>query len=198
MISGGMQQGSQRPDISINSPSGHQEGVKEAVNSQANTSRPVLAVTWMNLSQQSPAEVPRKFLPASCCKIWVYSSVALGRNGGMKQQDGRKGGKGWEENQQKRELQLYLMRANQTRKCLAMFTIIQTLSQTLITGTGNCGPGRREVDGVCVLHLLPAETGMFLARCCWALLLSSSKISLIKGLIIPTLEGPILVVAITL
>lgn len=80
------------------------------------------------------------------------------------------------------------MRANQTRKCLVMFTIIQTLSQTLITGTGNCGPGRREVDGVCVLHLLPAETGMFQARCCWALLLSSSKISLIKGLIIPTLE----------
>lgn len=88
----------------------------------------------------------------------------------------------------KRKVQLYLIRANQTRKCLAMFSIIQTLSQTLITGTGNCGPGRREVDRVCALHLLPAETGMFQARCCWALLLSSSKISLIKGLIIPTLE----------
>lgn len=60
---------SQRPDISINSPSGHQGGVKEAVNSEANTFRPVLAVTWMNLSQQSPAEVSRKYLPASCCKI---------------------------------------------------------------------------------------------------------------------------------
>lgn len=56
-----------------------------------------------------------------------------------------------------RKVQLYLMRADQTRKCLAMLTIIQTVSQTLITGTGNCGPGRREVDGACVLHLLPAE-----------------------------------------
>lgn len=193
-----MWKGSQRPDISINSPSGHQEGVKEAVNSEANTFRPLLAVTWMNLSQQSPAEVPRKYLPASCCKIRVYFFVALHGNGGMKQQDGRKVGKGWEENQQKRKVQLYLMRANQTRKCLAMFRIIQTLSQTLITGTGNCRPGRREVDCVCALHLLPAEMGMFQARCCWALLLSSSKISLIKGLIIPTLEAPILVVTIRL
>lgn len=66
----------------------------------------------------------------------------------------------------KRKVQLYLLRANQIRKCLAMFTIIQTLSQTLITGTGNGGPGRREADGVCALHLLPAETGTFQARCC--------------------------------
>lgn len=87
-----------------------------------------------------------------------------------------------------RKVLLYLPRTNRTRKYLAEFTIIQTLSQTLIAGTGNRVPGRREVDHVCVLHLLPAETGTFQARCCWALLLSSSKISLIKGLIIPILE----------
>lgn len=66
----------------------------------------------------------------------------------------------------KREVQLYIPRVNQIRKCLEMFTVIQTLSQTLITGTGNCGPGRREVDRVCALHLLPAAMGTFQARCC--------------------------------
>jgi len=87
-----------------------------------------------------------------------------------------------------RKVLLYIPRTNRTRKYLAVFAITQTLSQTLIAGTANRGPGRREVDHVCVLHLLPAETGTFPARCCWALLLSSSKISLIKGLIIPILE----------
>lgn len=65
-----------------------------------------------------------------------------------------------------RNVLLYIPRTNRTRKYLAVFAITQTLSQTLIAGTANRGPGRREVDHVCVLHLLPAETGTFQARCC--------------------------------
>lgn len=147
------------------------------------------AATWINLFAAKPcwtfSEIlPRKvlqnlglFLP---CPGWGWNEECVIR---MTERKGRKRGKS-----AKRKFLLYLPRTNLIRKYQAMFTISQTLSQTLIAGTGNCGPGRRDVDGVCALHLLPAETGTFQARCCWALLLSSSKISLIKGLIIPTLE----------
>lgn len=165
------------------SPSVYQR-VKEAVNLEVNTFRTALAAIWIGLFQQSPAEVSEKYLHASCCKIWVCICVAKDEKRSVSQ----KGGEGRGDLSVARKDLLYLPKTNQTRKYLAVFTIIQTLSQTLIAGTGNRGPGRREVDHVCVLHLLPAETGTFQARCCWALLLSSSKISLIKGLIIPILE----------
>ncbi|KAK2529275.1 hypothetical protein Q9966_009586 [Columba livia] len=47
---------------------GHQKGVKEAVILEANTFRPVLAVTWMNLFQQSPDEVPENTSQQICAK----------------------------------------------------------------------------------------------------------------------------------
>lgn len=183
MISWGTWKGPPRPDIWMISPSVYQR-VKEAVNLEVNIFRTALAATWVGLFQQCPAEEilackllqnPSLYL---CCQGWKEECVS----------EWQKEGEGRGDLSVARKDLLHRPKTNQTRKYLAVFTIIQTLSQTLIAGTGNCGPGRREVDHVCVLHLLPAETGTFQARCCWVLLLSSSKISLIKGLIIPILE----------